>query len=91
MKTYWDQNPIPPVLAGACFRCKLMAASISVSVALGFHLFTAAGKKTPVQGLVRVRSLTGQNTPSVWLSGRRQSHHPAPQPQGLTGGYIKSI
>ena len=39
------QNPIPPVIAVASFRCKLMAASISVSVALEFHLFTAAGKK----------------------------------------------
>ena len=27
---------------------------------------------------------------SVWLSGRRQSHRLAPQPEGLTGGYIYS-
>ena len=36
---------MPPALAGACLRWAPMAASISVSVALQFHLLTAAGKK----------------------------------------------
>jgi hypothetical protein len=35
----------PQVLAGACFRGQPVAALISVSVALEFNLFTAAGKK----------------------------------------------
>ena len=50
-----------------------MAASISVSVALEFHLFTAAGKKTPVK-----LSLTGQNTQVMAQWTKTESPSSAP-------------